>query len=359
MPNDRLLFYAPALVGGGAERVWALVAAGLQARGWDVTFGVDYEAGENAGLLPPGVKRVSFGKGHGRSVRRLAAFLKAERPLAVFSSVGASNLKLVLAKALSLWRGAAVLSVHGRYQAEPRFLGRLSYASTLFTSRLAARTIAVSEDLRQYLIRRLRARADRVVTLHNAVHLPTPDTVPSAAELAARPDIVLAVGRLVPEKDYPTLLHALARAARRPNLVILGEGPERPKLEALIAALDLADRVELRGYITEPWPAYREAKMLALSSQTEAFGNVVVEALGHGLPVVATRCGGPEEILNGAGLGRLVPIGEVEAMAAAIDATLAEPGDPAPRRARAEEFSIARALDRFEALIAELRPLDG
>ncbi|MCC6919907.1 MAG: glycosyltransferase [Alphaproteobacteria bacterium] len=355
MPNGRLLFYTPGLVGGGAERVWALLAAGLHARGWDVTFGVDYEASENAGLLPKDMRRVLFGRGHGNAVRTIARYLKAERPVVAFAAVGASNLKLMLAKALARWRGAAVLSAHGRFDAEGRFLGRFSYASTPVTSRLAARTVVVSDDLRDYLIKRFRARPDRVTTIHNAIHLPPADHVPSAAELAARPDVVLAVGRLVPEKDFETLLRAVALSARRPHLVVLGDGPERQKLTQLAETLGIAGRVDFRGYLNAPWPVFREAKMLALSSRTEAFGNVLVEALGHGLPVVATRCGGPEEVLAEGRFGRLVAIGDVAGLAQAIDATLADPGDPAPRRARADEFSLDVALDRFEALIAEVR----
>lgn len=354
MPNKRLLFYTHGLVGGGAERVWALVAAGLFARGWDVTFGVDFEADANAGLLPDAMKRVTFGRGHGRAIRAIAAHLRQEKPVAAFAAVGASNLKLLLAKTLSRWKGAAILSAHGRYDAEPRFLGRFTYASTVFTSRLAARTVVVSDDLRDYLIRRFRARPDRVTTIHNAIHLPPASAVPDAAALAARPDSVLAVGRMVPEKDFPTLLRAVASAKRAPRLVLLGDGPERAALEALAGDLNISGRVEFRGYLNEPWPAYEHAKMLALSSRTEAFGNVLVEALGHGLPVVATRCGGPEEVLRNGLDGALVPVGDVDGMAAAIDAALTDPGDPAPRRARAEMFSLDRALDRFEALIAEV-----
>lgn len=355
MPNGRLLFYTHGLVGGGAERVWALVAAGLYARGWDVTFGVDFEAGENAGLLPTGMKRMTFGQGHGRAVRAIGRYLKAERPDVAFAAVGASNLKMLAAKAISGWRGPAVLSAHGRYAAESRFLGRLTYASTALTSRLSARTVVVSHDLRNYLIRSFRARADQITTIHNAIHLPPPAHVPSAEELAARPDIVLAVGRLVPEKGFDMLLRAIAQAKRAPRLIVLGEGPERAALTALAASLGIADRAEFRGYLNEPWPVFREPKMLALSSQTEAFGNVLVEALGHGLPVVATRCGGPEEVLDNGRHGTLVPVGDAAAMAAAIDATLSDPGDPASRRAYAETFSLDIALDRFERLIAEVR----
>lgn len=356
MPNRKLLFYTHALVGGGAERVWALVAAGLFARGWDVTFGVDFAAPENEHLLPAGMKRMTFGRGHAGAVRALARHLKAERPRAAFAAVGASNLKLLLAKGLARWPGAAILSAHGRYDAEPRFLGRFTYASTVFTSRLAARTVAVSDDLRRYLIGRFRARADRVVTIPNAIHLPPAADVPDAAALAARDDVVLAIGRLVPEKDFPTLLKAVASARRAPRLIVLGEGPERAALEAEAAALGIAGRTSFRGYLNAPWPVFAEAKMLALSSRTEAFGNVLVEALGHGLPVVATRCGGPEEVLRGGRDGALVAVGDAAGLAAAIDAALADPGDPAVHRARAEAFSLDRALDRFEALIAEAAP---
>jgi glycosyltransferase involved in cell wall biosynthesis len=159
----------------------------------------------------------------------------------------------------------------------------------------------------------------------------------------------------VPEKGFDTLLRAIARSARRPHLIILGEGPERQTLEQLAASLGVAERVDFRGYLNEPWPVFREAKMLALASHTEAFGNVLVEAMAHGLPVVATRCGGPEEVLAEGRYGRLVAVGDDRALARAIDETLAEPGDPATRRVRAEEFSLDIALDRFEALIAEVR----
>ncbi len=356
MPNRRLLFYTHGLVGGGAERVWALVATGLHRRGWDVTFGVDFEAGANESFLPADMKRVVFGKGHARAVGAIARFLRAENPAVAFSAVGASNLKLMLARLRARWRGAAIVSVHGRFDAEPRFLGRLTYRATPLTSRWAARTLAVSDDLRDYLIGRFRARPDRVTTIHNAIHLPPEGHVPSADELAARPPIVLAVGRMVPEKGFSTLIEALALTRPETRLVLLGDGPDRPALEARAAELGIRDRIDFRGYLAEPWPAYREARMLALPSWTEAFGNVLVEALGHGLPVVATRCGGPEEVLRNGQDGRLVPPRDAAALAAAIDATLADPGDPAPRRARAENFSIDRALDRFEALIAEVSP---
>ena len=354
MPKHRLLFYTHALVGGGAERVWALVASGLSRRGHDVSFAVDFVARENAHLLLPQVRRFELGSSHMSAIRALAKILAKERPDAAFSAIGVSNVKLLAAQAISGWRGASVLSAHGRFDAESRLLGRMTYAATALTSRLSARTIAVSDDLRSYLVERWRGDPGRVVTIHNGVELPPMNSLPDAPALARREDVVLAVGRLVPEKGFASLIEAFAKSQRAKRLIILGEGRERARLEALIARGSLSSRVELPGYLKEPWPVFAQAKMLAVSSRSEAFGNVIVEALAHGLPVVATRCGGPEEILDGGQFGRLVPIGDAGAMAQAIDETLAEPGDPLQHRARAETFSLDRTLDRFEELIERI-----
>jgi glycosyltransferase involved in cell wall biosynthesis len=219
---------------------------------------------------------------------------------------------------------------------------------------MSAATIAVSEDLRGYLIDRFHARAERVFTIHNGVALPPTDLLPNAAALAARENIVLGVGRLVPEKGFAFLIDAFAKSKLASRLILLGEGSERTKLEAQVAQLGLSGRVELRGYVQDLATAFAQAKMLALSSRSEAFGNVIVEALAYGLPVVATTSGGPPEILDNGRFGRLVAIDDAAAMARAIDETLADPGDPAGHRARAETFSLDRALDRFEALIEQV-----
>jgi glycosyltransferase involved in cell wall biosynthesis len=354
MPKRRLLFYTHGLVGGGGERVWALIASGLSRRGHEVAFVVDFTARENEHLIAPEIRQFVLGPNHGAATAALAKVLRQEQPQVAFSAIGASNLKLLAAKAMSWWRGAAVLSAHGRFDAEPRSFGRMNYAATAVTSRLSSRTIAVSDDLRRYLIERFHARPDRVVTIHNGIAMPARITLPDTRALAARENVVLGIGRLVPEKGFDVLIEAVAKSKSERRLIVLGEGPERARLEQLVVQRGLSDRVELRGYVNEPWPVFADAKMLALASRSEAFGNVIVEALAHGLPVVATRCGGPQEILEDGRFGRLVPVDDADAMARAIDETLGDPGDPSQHRARAEDFSLDRALDRFEILIEDI-----
>ena len=105
------------------------------------------------------------------------------------------------------------------------------------------------------------------------------------------------------------------------------------------------------GFAGDPCEALAKARCLALSSRREAFSLVCVEALAHGLPVVATDCGGPPEIVDAPELGRIAPVGDVEGIARAIAACLADPGDPAPRQSRARDFTLDAALDRYDGLI--------
>jgi glycosyltransferase involved in cell wall biosynthesis len=162
---------------------------------------------------------------------------------------------------------------------------------------------------------------------------------------------LVGVGRLEAEKDFPSLLRAFALVARQRaelDLVILGEGRERPLLEGLVAELALTGRVRLPGFLSNPYPWIAGAQLLALSSRWEGFGIVLAEALALGVPVVATDCpGGPREILAQGRYGTLVAPGDVQALAAAILATLAEPPDRARLRQGAERFSPAAGLRAY------------
>jgi glycosyltransferase involved in cell wall biosynthesis len=144
---------------------------------------------------------------------------------------------------------------------------------------------------------------------------------------------------------------AKLRERRAVRLVILGEGPEEARLRSLAAELGMAEDLRLPGFVENPYAYMARAGVFVLSSAWEGFGNVVAEALACGCPVVSTDCpSGPGEMLAGGRYGRLVPVGQAEVMAAAIDAALDDPGDPAARKARAAEFSVDAAVRRYLAL---------
>jgi glycosyltransferase involved in cell wall biosynthesis len=354
-PHRRILLYIHGLTGGGAERIWAVLAGALADRGHEVTLAVDFEANENLKLLNGQVRVVVLHGGHFANVWHLSRLFRTSGPEIALAAVSGSNLKLVLAKLIAASRVPIVLSVHGFWEHLTGWLGWLGMKTLFLSTRLADRTVTVSDGLKSFLIEDWAASPRRTVRIYNPVAIVRREEAPDRQGLAERPEIVLAVGRLVADKDVATLVRAFSRLERpKARLVILGDGPLRAVIEDEIRHRGLEGRVELAGYRSEPWGYYARARCLAHAARQEAFGNIIVEALAHGLPVVATDCDGPSEILDGGRFGTLVPVGDAAALARGIESALKDPGDPAPRIARAAEFSVSTGVRQYEALIEEV-----
>lgn len=165
-----------------------------------------------------------------------------------------------------------------------------------------------------------------------------------------QPPVILSAGRLHPQKDYPTLLKAFAllRRHRDARLIILGEGQEHNHLKQLARDLAVDKDVSFPGWVANPFAYMANAAIFVLSSHYEGFGNVIAEALACGCPVVSTDCpSGPSEILNGGRYGKLVPVGEYQALANAMLSTLDNPPDRDMLRRRGMFFSVDRAVDQY------------
>lgn len=182
---------------------------------------------------------------------------------------------------------------------------------------------------------------------------PHPWLVPGA------PPVIVAVGGLRKVKDFATLLRAFARvpAHHDARLLLLGEGKERGALTALARQLGIDARVDLHGFVDDPFPYLARARVLVLSSRREGLSNVLVEAMALGTPVAATDCpGGVRGLLDQGRLGPLTPVGDAEALAVSIDALLHSPTAPAALRRAAEPFGVMAAsrqyLAFFETLVA-------
>lgn len=171
------------------------------------------------------------------------------------------------------------------------------------------------------------------------------------------PPVVLGVGRMHPQKDFPTLIRAFAnlRKTREARLVILGDDAKhgvRDELLALAAELDVADDMDLPGFVANPFAFMSRAAVFVLSSRYEGCPNVVIEALACGCPVVSTRCPhGPDEILQDGRFGTLVAMGDDTAMASAIAATLDDPMDRNLLRERASDFGFDVAVESYSRFI--------
>jgi glycosyltransferase involved in cell wall biosynthesis len=164
---------------------------------------------------------------------------------------------------------------------------------------------------------------------------------------------LIAIGNLKQEKDFPLLLEAFAKVRQQVNarLLILGEGQERNRLEGRRAKLGLDAFVDMPGFVANPYAYLARADLFLLSSASEGFGNVVVEALACGTPIVSTDCSGPREILADGRHGRLVAVGDPHEFASAILAALEVEHDRAALIRRSQDFSVKKAADAYLELL--------
>lgn len=367
--GKRLVFHTASLRGGGAERVATLVANALAGRGHAVTLFTWNAEGPNAALLSPKVDLVSLdmpihGEGYGkpatlRGMARSAAFFRKHQPDAVFSAPEFANLVMALALTLAGSKARYFPSFHAAAGLPSNDLGaRIAIILSYLVARRATKAIAVSRGIG----RDLQARgfpADRVAVINNPLptQLPPPQArYPWQEQLAAMGDgpVVVTAGRLVPVKDHATLLDAFAllRARRSARLVIFGDGPLENQLRSQAGRLGIANSVLLPGYVNDPTACYSSADLFVLSSVSEGFGNVLIEAMAQGVPVVSTDAPhGPREILADGRYGTLVPVGDALALAAAMDQTLQAPLPAASLQARAADFGIDLIADQYEALL--------
>jgi glycosyltransferase involved in cell wall biosynthesis len=219
--------------------------------------------------------------------------------------------------------------------------------------------LSKSEGMRKHYIERLSLPKEKVHVVPNPVI--TPEFYIKANERidhpwfkAGQPPVILGVGRLDWTKDFPTLIRAFAELRKNMDvrLMILGEGTDRPKLEEMVRELDIKKDVLLPGFVKNPYKYMKKANVFVLSSQSEGFGLVLVEAMACGCPVVSTDCHGPIDILAHGKWGRIVPVKDYHAMALAIEKAIYD--SPATGITRAKHFTIDRAADAFLHIINSL-----
>lgn len=361
----RAAFFLPSLAGGGAERATIDIAAGLARRGLAVDMVLARAEGPFIDLFPEGVRRVDLGGKVGASLPGLLRYLRRARPGALVSCLFHANAAALAARALLGGKVAVAVRQANDFAAEYAASGFRDRAGMRLERRLlrfADAVVANSQAMAETLARDLPRIARRVRFIRAPVV--GPDLPRLAAAPAGHPwfdgggpPVVLSVGRLAPQKGHRTLLHAFAklRESRPARLAVLGEGPERPALEALARELGIAGDVALPGFRINPFAWMSRASVFALSSSFEGCPNALVQAMACGAPVVSADCPtGPGEILEGGKWGRLVPVGDPAALAAAIRDTLDAPAPPELLKARAGAWSAEASVDRYAELLAEL-----
>lgn len=331
----RLAVFLPDMIGAGAQRVMLNLVNGFAARNLLVDLVLTKATGPYLNSIAPSVRVIDL-KAHRvlTSLPGMIRYLRQEQPMAILTGLATANCVALWARKLAKFDTRLVISEHNtmsvntsrganwRDKQLPR-LARQFYP-------WADNIVAVSKGVADDLARVTSVPRAAIQVIYNPVV--TPD-VCAKAQMPAdhpwfgsdQPPVVLGVGRLTEQKNFADLLtaFALVRQHRPARLIILGEGEQRPLLEEQSRQLHLEADVCLPGFVDNPYAYMAAAKVFALSSRWEGLPTVLIEALYCGAQLVSTDCpSGPREILAGGQLGQLVPVGDVLALARAIEHAL-------------------------------------
>lgn len=337
--NAPVVIFLPSLAGGGAERVLLQLAVAWMQQGVPVELWLAQASGIYLDHVPEDLPVIELGgAGVLHSLAPLVACLQHRRPRVLLSAMSHANVICLTAAWIADPRKRSDLRVVISERASPRALLRSESFLRAFIIRLmmrwlyprAAAVIGVSDGVTRELGTLVPLQPDRLLSIPNPIDL-FACRAAAAQPLfhpwfqAGQPPVLLAAGRLVEQKGFATLLRAFAlvQAQQRVRLVILGEGPLRQRLLMQSSALGLAHVLLLPGFIPNPMAWFARAAVFVLSSRWEGLPGVLLQAMACGAPVVSTDCPhGPREILDGGRWGTLVPVGNAEAMAAAIEQQL-------------------------------------
>ena len=364
----RILLFLHSFDPGGVERVALRLAGAWAAAGCEVIIAMGRRSGPLVAEKPEGVI-FEFAPpfalaSHCESlwlVPHLASVVRRRRPDVLFC---AGNTYAIVAVLARLLLGPTCPPIVAKVsncllRRDLRAPARWIYRRWLhLQTRHIERFIGLSEAMLPEMVRTLKLKFPRVdVVPDPALRL---DDIPcSTVARPARRDggrLFVAVGRLVPQKDFPVLLRAFALGcAAHDRLVILGEGRERGRLARLAHRLGISDQVDLPGHVSQVSDWLARADALVLSSRYEGAPAVVIEALAHGVPVVATDCcASMGQLLGRGAFGEMAAVGDVRALSQAMWRIGERSYDGAAMRRRAAEFTVERAAPRYLTIISDL-----
>jgi glycosyltransferase involved in cell wall biosynthesis len=377
--QPEISFFFRALTGGGAEHITANLAQGFAERGYKVDLVLTSPAGLYLEQISPEIRVVdlnTFHKTHTRSssslrnLWNLVAYLRQYQPKVLMTGTHFINeigiIANLLAKIVNHSQTKTKICVleHTNISVEYKFVEQRSSQIIPWTSQLlypfADHIVAVSHGVAQDLSKLSHLPLDHIQVIYNPILLENLDQL--AQEEITFDEfknkdcpIVLGAGRFVTQKDFKTLIKAFktVRSQIKAKLILMGGGTQKQQLQNLCQELGLEQDVHLLNFVSNPYPLIAHADVFVLSSRWEGLPTVLVEALALGTPIVSTDCpSGPREILQDGHYGTLVPVGDTEAMAAAILETLQGTIQCSKISEEwREQFTLKRAIDQYEYLL--------
>lgn len=362
-PTKRLAVLISFSGDGGVERMVTNLCAEF-AKHVQVDLLAIKAGGGHVSRIPSSVNVIHLKARHAwTSVPEIERYLREQRPDALLVAKDRAGRAAIKARrraglALPLWirLGTNLSAALERKDALSRWL-RVFPMRRLYP--LASGVVAVSEGVKEDTQRVTGLPAERIVVIRNPVI--TPRLAEQAADPVPHPwladkavPVIIGMGRLTKQKDFPTLVRAFAalQSELPSRLIILGEGRDRAALEVLARELDVQDNVHLAGFQSNPYAWLARADLFVLSSAWEGSPNALTEALALGLPSVSTDCpSGPREILDGGRYGPLIPVGDAAAMTQAMRETLRNPLPADRLRAAVDEYRAETSARRYLELL--------
>ena len=357
--NKKVSIFIPSLLGGGAERIMVILANEFCERGISVDLVLSKAVGPYLADIQPNIRIVNLNASRLiYSIFPLIKYIRKESPKVMLTALNTSNIIAIIARILSgisfklVISERAVSSVALRDNPLMRaklipFLMRRFYKK-------ADAIIAVSAGVADDLVNEYKQSKSKVFIIYNPIV--TSQLIDLSNEnfhhkWFGNQDIpvILAIGRLTSQKNYPLLLNAfsLLLEIHDARLVILGDGQLKSNLEELAINLNIREKVSFPGFVINPFNWMKNASLFVLSSDYEGLPGALIQAMACGTPVVSTDCpSGPKEILENGKWGKLTPVGNVQLLLKAIADTLAEEKHP-DVALRAQDFDVAHGVNGY------------
>lgn len=359
--SAKIAIYLRLLSGGGAERMMVNLMQGFVDLGLSVDLVLNTTSGPYLSLVPPQVRIIDLSAPRMlQGLPKLSNYLRREKPNALLTTLHYNIEVAIWAKWLARVKTRLVVREANTLSSQSKFC-KTDRWSGLFSKWFypwADEVLAVSHGVADDLSRVTGMPKERMRVIYNPVITPT--LVENSRAVLDHPwltnktvPIIIGVGRLSEQKDFPTLIKAFAQVRQHKpvRLIILGSGPDRRSLMALARDLAVETDVAFLGFVSNPYAYMKQADVFVLSSKWEGLPNVLIEAMAVGTPVISTRCpSGAAEILAGGIYGDLVEIGHSQGMAKAILTVLE--GNPKPVDADwLQQFTLATAIKNYLAVL--------
>lgn len=366
-----ILLFLPALTGGGAERTLVNIANDLNRDKFNVHFLIidspttgKYKD-EYSRILKSDVDVINMGikiekRNYIRIIREIGRIVKKVGPDAVMTTMLKPNIFMAFAMMVSGYKGKVILrESNNRSACKTTWLEHK--AVSFFYGKYASKVIALTKGVKEDLVKNFNVPSNKIQVVYNPIDIE--GIQKSAAEdISLKGDnVIVATGRLVEQKDYPTLIKAMDDLKKDTNfhLYILGKGPLENTIQQMIHDKGLEKYITLEGFQANPYKYLSHADVFILSSAWEGFGHVVVEAMTCGAAVVSTNCDfGPGEIITNEENGLLVEVGDYHGIADAVRRVFNNDDlkDRLVKNAhlRANDFNMHKIVREYESVLEKL-----